>query len=139
VNVSDSAQDSELVSKTIISVFKADIGAQHSQTLVRLLARMIKERKFMVHPNALAPLLHLRLRSELDTTEKTKRKGKGKARDDIKFKSEKRKEWMTKNMKKAMKEKKEIEKDLDEAAAEVDVEERASIVSHQDTVSCSGG
>lgn len=83
----------------------------------------------MVHPNALAPLLHLRLRNELDTTEKTKKKGKGRSRDDIKFKSDKRKEWMTKNMKKAMKEKKEIEKDLDEAAAEVDVEERASIVS----------
>ena len=117
-----------MVSKTIISVFKADIGAQHSQTLVRLLARMIKERKFMVHPNALAPLLHLRLRNELDTTEKAKKKSKGR-REDIKFKSDKRKEWMTKNMKKAMKEKKEIEKDLDEASAEVDVEELASIVS----------
>lgn len=121
-----------MVLQTIIDVFKSDLTSAYSQTLVRLIARMIKERKFQVHPNVLSSLLHLRLRSELDSM----RDGKGKRGKDAKgekpkreFKSEIRKKWQTKNQKKREKEMKEVEKEMAEAAAEVDVEERSIVVS----------
>ncbi|KIR29197.1 nucleolar complex protein 3 [Cryptococcus deuterogattii LA55] len=117
-----------------IKVFREDVSGQHSQTLVRLIARMIKERHFQVHPNVLFCLLHLRLKDELDQMRRGKNakggnKGKGE-KDEIKgkkFKSEKRKKWATKNQKKREKEMKEVQKEMAEAEAEVDKEERAQV------------
>lgn len=120
-----------------MQVFKQDITAVYSQTLVRLIARMIKERKFQVHPNVLGSLMHLRLRYELEQMRDGKNskgkgfKGKGKAGEDMvkpKFKSEIRKKWQTKNQKKRERELKEVAKEQAEAEAEVDKEERAQVV-----------
>ncbi|KAK4685523.1 nucleolar complex protein 3, partial [Tremellales sp. Uapishka_1] len=128
--------DSDAISSTFIDVFRSDISAMHSQTLVRLLARMIKEKKFQVHPNTLSCLLHLRLRGELDKMRKGKN-NRSREREDgggdrggkegKKFKSEVRKQWQTKNQRKREKETKEVEKEMAEAEAEVDTEERAQI------------
>jgi nucleolar complex protein 3 len=125
-----------MILQTFIDVFKSDHTSVYSQTLLRLIARMIKERKFQVHPNILSCLLHLRLRSELDMMREKARKGRDakerdrRAKNDkAKFKSEIRKKWQTKNQKKREKEMKEVEKEMGEAAAEVDLEERANIVS----------
>lgn len=118
---------------TFNHVFRNDISAVHSQSLVRLIARMIKERKFQVHADVLFCLLQLRLRGELDKMRKgnnskpvgrdeDRMKGKGK------FKSKIREQWQTKNQKKKEKEMKEVQKDLAEAEAEVDKDERAQIV-----------
>jgi nucleolar complex protein 3 len=49
-------------------------------------------------------------------------------KEKAKFKSEIRKKWQTKNQKKREKEMKEVEKEMGEAAAEVDLEERATVV-----------
>ena len=108
---------------------------------MRLLNRMIKERRYYVHPEVLSCLLHLRLKSELDVrASETKadkesvvaggrafskgrtaaRRAKGKAMDQPHF---------SKKTKKALKERKEIEQEMHEAAAEVDKEERATRVS----------
>ena len=133
-------QDAEMILQTFIDVFKSDLTSVYSQTLLRLIARMIKERKFQVHPNLLSCLLHLRLRSELDMMrDKSKQKREAKEKDRGKrgpkekgqgqFKSEIRKKWQTKNQKKREKEMKEVEKEMGEAAAEIDLEERAGVVS----------
>lgn len=134
--------DSEMCLQAIITVFRHDIAANVSFTLLRLIARMIKERHFKVHPNVMACLLHLRLRSELSVDDgERKKKGKGKGKwqgrgrpgdkDKDKerpaVKSEIRKQWMTKNMKKAQKEKKEVEREMEDAEAEVDVEDRSKV------------
>ncbi|OWT37457.1 nucleolar complex protein 3 [Cryptococcus neoformans Bt1] len=126
--------DSDLVLQTFIRVFREDVSGQHSQTLVRLIARMIKERHFQVHPNVLFCLLHLRLKDELDQMRRGKNaKGGNKSKrekDEIKgkkFKSEKRKKWATKNQKKREREMKEVQKEMAEAEAEVDKEERAQV------------
>lgn len=123
-----------MVLQAIIDVFRGDNTSLYSQTLVRLIARMIKERKFQVHPNILSSLLHLRLRSELDMMRDRKSKdvNKGPKGEYVKgkFKSEIRKKWQTKNQKKRSKEMKEVEKDLAEAEAEVDTEERAKVVGY---------
>ncbi|WVW86217.1 hypothetical protein I302_108259 [Kwoniella bestiolae CBS 10118] len=125
--------DSDLVLESFISVFKEDISGVHAQTLVTLIARMIKERHFQVNPNVLTCLLHLRLRNELDQMKRGKnaKGGSGdKKQDDIKgkkFKSEIRKKWATKNQRKKEKEMKEVEKEMKEAEAEVDKEEVAQI------------
>jgi nucleolar complex protein 3 len=129
-------QDAEMVLQSIIDVFRSDNTSLYSQTLVRLIARMIKERKFQVHPNILSSLLHLRLRSELDMMRDRKSRAANAGNRDSKgekikgkFKSEIRKKWQTKNQKKREKEMKEVEKEMAEAAAEVDTEERAKVVS----------
>ena len=108
--------------------------------IVRLLNRMIKERKYQVHPEVLSCLYHLRLKSELGLrASETKvdkdagvgagkalskgraaaRRAKGKAVDQP---------HLSKKAKKALKERKEIEKEMHEAAAEFDKEERAARV-----------
>ncbi len=56
---------SDLCLSTLISVLRADLTGEPSLEIVRLLNRMIKERRFNVHPNALSALLHLRLKTEL--------------------------------------------------------------------------
>ncbi|WRT70179.1 uncharacterized protein IL334_007173 [Kwoniella shivajii] len=129
--------DADLVLETFISVFRNDISGVHAQTLVRLIARMIKERHFQVNPNVLTCLLHLRLRNELDQMKRGKNAkggaggGSGDKKDQPteakKFKSDIRKQWATKNQRKKQKELKEVEKEMKEAEAEVDKEERAQV------------
>ncbi|KAH9180774.1 nucleolar complex-associated protein 3 [Lactarius sanguifluus] len=129
---------SNLCLDSVISVFRADKTGVPSLEIVRLLNRMIKERRFAVHPNVLTCLLHLRLKSELGV-----RASEAKAeREEIKReKPNQRKKskvkgaessHLSKKAKKALKEKKEIEKELREAEASVDKEERAS--NHTETL-----
>jgi len=95
---------------------------------------MIKERKFAIHPNVLSCLLHLRLRTELEvraSDTKVEKEGQN-VRDQRRRKSRKAEQpYLSKKAKKALKEKKEIEKEMHEAEAEIDKEERAATVSHQ--------
>lgn len=122
---------------TLISVFRADLTGVPSLEIVRLLNRMIKERRFNVHPDVLTCLAHLRLKTELGIRasdskadgpgdgamtkgKAAARRAKGKAADQP---------HLSKKAKKALKEKKEIQKEMQEAAAEVDKEERATNVS----------
>ena len=129
------AQASNLCLNSVITVFRADATGVPSLEIVRLLNRMIKERRFAVHPNVLTCLLHLRLKSELGV-----RASEAKAeREEMKReKPQQRKKskvkgaestHLSKKAKKALKEKKEIEKELKVAEASVDKEERSSNVS----------
>ncbi|KAH8099477.1 nucleolar complex-associated protein 3 [Cristinia sonorae] len=136
-------KNSDLCLNTVISVFRADNTGEASLELVRLLNRMVKERKFKVHPEVLSCLVHLRLRNEhgvrssdsradkpSDRSGKTyasnraaQRRAKGKATDQP---------HLSKKAKKVMKERQEIQKEMREAEAEVDKEERA--VAHTETL-----
>ncbi|EPT05997.1 hypothetical protein FOMPIDRAFT_1026864 [Fomitopsis schrenkii] len=120
---------SDLCLNSLIKVFRADSTGDASLEIVRLLNRMIKERKFNVHPDVLSCLLHLRLKTELGVrASETKadkeqpgkahpKRGKGKKADQP---------HLSKKAKKVFKERKEIEKEMREAEAEVDKEERAA-------------
>jgi nucleolar complex protein 3 len=102
--------------------------------MVRLLNRMVKERRFNVHPNVLTCLLHLRLKTELGVRaseanvereikrEKVKQGKKLKGQGTVST-------HLSKKARKALKERKEIEKEMKEAEASVDKEERAANVS----------
>ena len=98
---------------------------------------MIKERRFIVHPNVLSCLLHLRLKTELGVraseakVERDDNRGKGKKKG-----KDKNKPHLSKAAKKAEKERKEIEKEMKEAEAEVDKEERAANVRFSPSLSC---
>lgn len=98
---------------------------------------MIKERRFSVHPEVLSCLLYLRLKTELGVrASETKadkhgdskytkgraaaRRAKGKATDQP---------YLSKKARKVQKERQEIAKEMREAVAEVDKEERDSNVS----------
>lgn len=127
-------QSSDLCLNAIVSVFRNDETGVASLELVRLLNRMVKERRFNIHPNVLSCLLHLRLKSELgvrssqDKAEKEETapaKGKG----GKKGKDKPQQPHLSKKAKKVLKERKEIEKEMKEAEAEVDKEERSSHVS----------
>lgn len=105
--------------------------------IVRILNRMIKEKRFDVHPEVLSCLLHLRLKTELgvrasvskadkDNVPKAHSKGKATARR-TKGKPAQQ-PHLSKKARKALKDKKEIEREFREAEAEVDKDERAVTV-----------
>jgi nucleolar complex protein 3 len=127
-------QASNLCLGTVISVFRADETGVPSLEIVRLLNRMIKERRFNVHSNVLTCLLHLRLKTELGV-----RASEAKVEREIKREKVKQGKKLkgqgavsthiSKKARKALKERKEIEKEMKEAEASVDKEERAANVS----------
>jgi nucleolar complex protein 3 len=135
-------QTSDLCGDAIVHVFKNDLTGTPSLEAVQLLNRMIKERRYQVHPNALSCLLHLRLKTELGdvraSTSKAEKVGEGKksklstrkakemrARGKGKKAEEQGQAHISKKVKKAKKELKEIQGEMEEAEAEVDREERA--------------
>lgn len=104
-----------------------------SLEIVQLLNRMIKERHFNVHPEVLACLLYLRLKNELSVrASDTKVDGFQKAKINAQDKGAKGRSrdrhYLSKRMRKALKERKEIQREVREAEAEVDKEERAKTV-----------
>ncbi len=115
-------------------MFHADTTGVPSLEVVRLLNRMIKERRFNVHSNVLTCLLHLRLKTELGV-----RASEAKVEREIKREKVKQGKklkgqgavstHLSKKARKALKERKEIEKEMKEAEVSVDKEERASNVS----------
>ena len=120
---------------SLIKVFRADLTGIATLECVRLLNRMIKEHRFNIHPEVLSCLLYLRLKTELgvrtsetradkpgDSNGKRYSKGraKGKATDQP---------YLSKKARKVQKERVEIEKEMREAVAEVDKEQRESNVS----------
>ncbi|KAH6918617.1 nucleolar complex-associated protein 3 [Coprinopsis sp. MPI-PUGE-AT-0042] len=130
-------ETSEKCLGTVNSVFRADQTGEASLEIVRILNRMIKERRFKIHPNVLSCLLNLRLRTELSTRASqttADRRGGDDNHTDKKGKKQKKveKPHISKKAKKALKERKEIEKEMREAEAEVDKEERAN--THTETL-----
>lgn len=92
---------------------------------------MIKERKFSVHPDVLSCLLHLRLKTELGVRASETRADKEHSGNALTKKGKAKKvdkPHLSKKAKKAFNERKEIAKEMREAEAEVDKEERASKV-----------
>jgi nucleolar complex protein 3 len=96
---------------------------------------MIKERRFNVHSNVLTCLLHLRLKTELgirSSEAKVEREEiqREKVKQGKKLKGQGAvSSHISKKARKALKERKEIEKEMKEAEASVDKEERTSNVS----------
>ncbi|RPD66048.1 nucleolar complex-associated protein 3 [Lentinus tigrinus ALCF2SS1-7] len=131
-------KSSDMCLDTLVKVFRADNTGEPSLEIVRLLNRMIKERRYNVHPEVLSCLLHLRLKSELGVrasetkVDKESGSGVGKALSKSRAAARRAKgkavdqPHLSKKAKKALKERKEIEKEMHEAAAEVDKEERAT-------------
>ncbi|KAJ3710234.1 nucleolar complex-associated protein-domain-containing protein [Lentinula guzmanii] len=104
---------SELCLDTLIRVFRNDLTGTASLELVRLLNRMIKEKRFQ--------------KSKADKTDKgaqTRSKGKDAARRAKGISSDQ--PHLSKKPRKALKEKKEIVREFRDAEAVIDQEERAS-------------
>ncbi|KAF8959052.1 nucleolar complex-associated protein-domain-containing protein [Flammula alnicola] len=122
---------SELCFKSLVDVFRADLTGEASLEVVRLINRMVRERHFKVHPNVLSCLLHLRLRTELGVRASSTHADKPEQRQQRQPRHMKAKKpeqvHLSKKAKKAYKEQKEIDKELREAGAEVDKEERKTI------------
>ncbi|GJJ12218.1 hypothetical protein Clacol_006459 [Clathrus columnatus] len=126
----------EMCSKTLITVFRADQDGTVSLEIVRMMNRMIKERHFMIHPNVLSCLLHLRLKSDLNgvrasetKAEKEDQKGMSLSKVDRKRAKGKKvaQPHLSKKTRKVIKERKEIEEQLRDAEAEIDQEDKANM------------
>jgi nucleolar complex protein 3 len=95
---------------------------------------MIKERRFNVHPNVLSCLLHLRLKTELGVRASESKADKEVAHSKSKAAMRRGKgkhgtqEHLSKKAKKALKEKKKIEREFHEAEAEIDKKDGAVTV-----------
>ncbi|THH03855.1 hypothetical protein EW145_g5953 [Phellinidium pouzarii] len=130
-------ESSDLCLKTLSSVLRADIEGQPSLEIVRLLNRMIKERRFSVHPNVMFCLLDLRLKTELGGVRASQSKADKEKPKDILSKGRAAgrrakgkatgQPHLSKKARKNIKENKAIEEEMREADAEVDHEERASV------------
>ncbi|KAG0707802.1 nucleolar complex-associated protein-domain-containing protein [Suillus ampliporus] len=116
---------SDLCMNTLISIFREDQTGTPSLEAVQLLNRMIKERHFNVHPEVLTCLLHLRLKTELNIRAARPRLAEPKA-------SQPNSPHLSKKAKKVLKDRKEIEREMRDAEAEVDKEERAN--THTETL-----
>ena len=125
VLLSNPQKVSDMCSLSLITVFRQDLTGVPSLEIVRLLNRMIKERHFKIHPNVLSCLHHLRLRTELGV--RASDKSADKLDKQVKEKKP-QKVHLSKKVKKALKEQTEINKELREAEAEVDKEERKATV-----------
>lgn len=110
---------------TLEELFATDEDGHASLDAVQLLTRMMKARKYAVHPAALNTLLHLRLLSELDAAGSYERvdmaddSGKRKRGD-----RKKDREFRTKKMRKTHKELQKVAAELQEADATVSHEMR---------------
>lgn len=131
-------QSSELCSKTLTIVLRADKTGQPSLEIVRLLNRMVKERHFKIHPNVIFCLLDLRLKTELggvrasqskaDKEKPTDFLSKGRAAAKRAKGKSTNQPHLSKKTRKKLKETQAIEEEMREADAEVDREELASVV-----------
>ncbi|KAG2349941.1 nucleolar complex-associated protein 3 [Suillus weaverae] len=128
---------SNLCMNTLISIFREDQTGTPSLEAVQLLNRMIKERHFNVHPEVLTCLLHLRLKTELNIRASDSKvdkniQSKGKAAARRAKGKPTGQPHLSKKAQKVLKERKEIEREMRDAEAEVDKEERAN--THTETL-----
>jgi nucleolar complex protein 3 len=121
---------SEDSNNALIEVLKSDNHGEVSLEIVRLLNRMIKEKKFNVNERVLEMLSHLRLKNELQADRRADMTSISRVTDAF-DKSLKPKDvrkgkgqHLSKAAVKKMKEVREIQKEMKEADAEVDQEER---------------
>ncbi|EGN92473.1 hypothetical protein SERLA73DRAFT_99308 [Serpula lacrymans var. lacrymans S7.3] len=133
---------SDLCMSTLVTIFREDLTGVPSLEVVQLLNRMVKERRFNIHPEVLTCLLHLRLKTELavrssdskankeEKNYKTYSKGRAAARRAKGKPTDQ--PHLSKKAQKALKEKKEIQREFRDAEAEVDKEERAK--THTETL-----
>ncbi|KAL1919756.1 uncharacterized protein VTP21DRAFT_1687 [Calcarisporiella thermophila] len=104
----------------IIDVFKSDESGEASLDAVKLISKMAKAKNYGIHEQVLNTFLHLRLRDELNP--KHVQDGEN---DESEKRGKKRKRpHMTRKQKKLEKERMEIQKEMREAEAVVDKEER---------------
>lgn len=128
---------------TLIQVIRDDNDGEVSLEIVRLIYRVVKEKRFNVHPNILSALLHLRLKTELDgvrasdskasrgdaNSEKKVYYKKGAKKNNKKAMAGVEEKHISKKGKKALKEIKEIKDEMREADVEVDRKVRQTNVS----------
>src|SRR6266542_2284578 len=109
----------------ITEVFKNDESGEASLDAVKLITKMIKSRRYVVHEEVLNTFLHLRLRDELNM-----KTHEDEVKTDVKGKKRKlgKQKHLSRKMKKLEKERKIIEKEMREAEAVVDKEEKEKTV-----------
>ncbi|KAI8138282.1 nucleolar complex-associated protein-domain-containing protein [Fennellomyces sp. T-0311] len=108
---------SDMCCKAIITLFENDESGRTSLDAVTMITRMIKSKNYAVHENVINSFLHLRLKDELAPPSARGEDGdqRGKKR---------KKQFLNKKARKALKETKEIEKEFKEAEAVVSKEEK---------------
>lgn len=111
----------DLACKAIIEVFENDEAGRTSLDAVQMITRMIKTKSYLVHENVVRTFLHLRLKDEMAPVNDTK--------GDEQRGQKRKKVFMNKKARKALKETKAIEKEMKEAEAVVDKEEKEKNVS----------
>lgn len=121
INIKDPVEVSNQCCKCIATLFTKDESGEYSLEAMKLLSKLVKSKKFNVREQVLQTFLYLRLKDELKLPEK----------DDEGNKIKKRKKnlpHLTRKARKVYKENKEVEKELKEYEATVDLEKRQKMV-----------
>jgi nucleolar complex protein 3 len=120
--ITDPKEVSVLACNCICTLFKDDEQGELSLEAVKLVSKLIKSRSFRVPEQVINTFLHLRLKDELVMTDEEKglQKPENKRKDKT--------EHHSKKMRKVMKVDSEVEKEMKEAEAVYDKEERKKMV-----------
>ena len=111
----------------ITEVFKNDESGEASLDAVKLITKMIKSKGYVVHEEVLNTFLHLRLRDEFNI--RTSHEDEAIKDKKRKWKKQEPKKHLSRKMRKLEKERKRIEKEMKEAEAIVDKEDKEKRVS----------
>ena len=124
------AQYTETCINAISTILASDTVGQTSLQIVRLLSRTIRARSYLVHPAVLSCLLSLRIqdlggiRASTDRIDRVQAVRRTPQYNNDKRGKQSEKAFLNKKARKAIKEKKEIEKEIAEAESTVKKEER---------------
>ncbi|CAG8608991.1 13236_t:CDS:10, partial [Ambispora gerdemannii] len=107
---------------TIIEIYKNDESGEASLDAVKLTTRMIKAQKYKVHEQVINTFLHLRLRDELVSANRTAASSDSQQQYMKKRKQERR--HISRKMRKLEKDRQSVQKEMKEAEAVVDREDK---------------
>ncbi|GAE00261.1 nuclear export protein Noc3 [Paecilomyces variotii No. 5] len=111
--------------ETMEEIFEKDNDGIVSLEAVGLLAKMMKAKDFRIHESVLDTFLHLRLLSEFSAKGSRDRiTREAEEEEPVRGKKKEKKEFRTKKLRKLLKERKAVEKDMKEADALVSHEQR---------------
>ncbi|OUM59262.1 hypothetical protein PIROE2DRAFT_15231, partial [Piromyces sp. E2] len=118
MNIKSPVEVSNKCCKSIAVLFTKDETGEYSLEAMKLISRLIKNKNYNVREQVLQTFLYLRLKDELRLPEKEEEKVKNNKR------KRKQQPFLTRKARKVLKENKEVEKEMKEYEATIDLEKR---------------
>jgi len=120
MNIKNPVEVSNKCCKSIATLFTKDETGEYSLEAMKLISRLIKNKNYNVREQVLQTFLYLRLKDELRLPDKEEEKNK----NNNNKRKKKQQPFLTRKARKVLKENKEVEKEMKEYEATIDLERR---------------